>query len=191
MVLIINKRGGLFYMEVWKDIKGYEGLYEISNLGRIKSMWRKKESQLLFGFYQNGRIITTHTHKNKSIIVSLRKDSKHKRHYLHRLLAIAFIPNPHNKPCINHLDGNRSNNEMDNIEWCTYKENSEHAYNNNLTSRNDKITLTNLSSGEVKGFRSQRKACIFLCESNNYIHRMLLRGIDNNKTWKWDKIKDH
>jgi hypothetical protein len=188
MILIFNKRGGLFYMEVWKNIKGYEGLYQVSSLSRVRNKDRKVlSSSGVLRFYKS-RIIKVYTHKNKSVIVTLIKDSKCKRHYLHRVIATAFLPNSHNKPCINHIDGDRSNNELDNIEWCTYKENSEHSYNNNLSSRNDNIILTNISNGEIKTFRSQRKVCEFLGESCNYINRKLQKGINGNKEWKWEVI---
>ena len=100
--------------EIWRPVVGYEGLYEVSNLGRIRSIKRKKYHILRPA---GGR--TTY-HK-----VSLYKGGKGKTHYVHRLTAIAFIPNPHLLPCINHKDERKYNNRAENLEWCT------HLYNNN------------------------------------------------------------
>lgn len=109
--------------ETWKPVCGYEGFYEVSNCGRIKSLvaWNGHE------YYHRKKIMkqsrTTTGYKK----VELYKDGKRKSHKVHRLVAIAFIPNPKNKPHINHIDGNTVNNSVDNLEWCTPKENVDHA----------------------------------------------------------------
>lgn len=111
--------------EIWKDIEGYEGLYQVSNTGKVKSLvrydpenpsgTRSKERILLMD-------ISTHTHTQYGR-VTLCKYGKPYRYLVHRLVAKAFIPNPDNKPCINHLDNNGLNNCVDNLEWCTLQEN--------------------------------------------------------------------
>lgn len=107
--------------EIWKDIKGYEGLYQVSNLGnvkRLKGKWVKKEryvSQTL-----------TSSYKYYSVCLSNHQDKR--RFFVHRLVAMTFIKNTENKPIINHIDGNKLNNKVENLEWCTYKENSKKAY---------------------------------------------------------------
>lgn len=112
-------------MEIWKDIEGYEGLYKISSLGRVKSNHINKKGsgwQLVQGFLNNKGYWCICLFKNNT-----RKWSKK-----HRLVAMAFIPNPENKPEVNHKDAIKIHNQVDNLEWVTTLENSKHAYKNNL-----------------------------------------------------------
>ncbi|MBQ4031321.1 MAG: HNH endonuclease [Bacilli bacterium] len=110
--------------EVWKDIEGYEGLYKVSNLGNVKSMkyfHHEKEGILIGGIKKYGY--------RQVILV---KKGKVKYMNVHRLVAQTFIPNPLNKPQINHIDGNKLNNCVNNLEWCTPSENQIHAYRTGL-----------------------------------------------------------
>ena len=97
--------------EIWKDIKGYEGLYQVSNLGRIKSLTRKNVLK--------ERIIKGGIQKNGYRFVLLYKDKKVRIFKVHRLVAEAFIPNPNEYKEINHIDENKQNNNAENLEWCT------------------------------------------------------------------------
>ena len=101
--------------EFWKDVIGYEGLYQVSNLGRIKSV-------------RNDKIRLNDFSSNKYLRISLWKNGSGKKFQVHRLVAQAFIPNPENKPFINHKDGNKQNNHVENLEWCTSSENQKHRY---------------------------------------------------------------
>ena len=110
--------------ELWRDIEGYEGLYQVSNLGRVMSYARK-------GNWKN-RILNGSFDKNGYILVLLYKNNKTQCKKVHRLVAQAFIPNIENKPQVNHIDGNKENNNVNNLEWVTNKENSIHAWKTGL-----------------------------------------------------------
>ena len=121
--------------EVWKDINGYEGIYQVSNLGRVKAVERTWYSG------RNGCIKKTKPEhimkyrlaKNTGYcLLKLTKYGKEKHVFVHRLVAETFIPNPNNLPEINHIDGNKENNCINNLEWCTAKENISHATKNKL-----------------------------------------------------------
>lgn len=123
--------------EEWRPVKGYEGLYEVSNLGRVRSLDKYRK---FFDFNGNeysllvkGRVRKLQLATNGYYTVSLKIAGRgESRKLVHRLVAEAFIPNPNNLPCINHIDQNRTNNLPFNLEWCTYE------YNNNYKDTQDK-----------------------------------------------------
>mgnify|MGYP004457772299 CR=1 FL=1 len=118
--------------EIWKDIKGYEGEYQVSSLGRVRSLDRYKYQKGRYGMmkrFYKGKILKADKDKDGYFIIKLR----HKFFYkIHRLVAQTFLENLENKHTVNHKDGNKQNNAIDNLEWATEKENTQHAYKTGL-----------------------------------------------------------
>ncbi|MDR1286282.1 MAG: HNH endonuclease [Treponema sp.] len=107
--------------EIWKDITGYEGLYKASNYGNILSVQRHKINRTI-----RERILKKDKGKNGYFCIYLSKNGKVKKHLIHRIVAMTFIPNPENLPQVNHKDENKSNNYVGNLEWCTCSYNSSY-----------------------------------------------------------------
>lgn len=109
--------------EIWKDIEGYDGLYQVSNTGRVRSFikWKDRISE-------TPRILKQARQKTGYLFVGLSKDSNVKYERIHRLVAKAFLDNPENKPEVNHIDGDKTNNNLFNLEWATRSENGKHSY---------------------------------------------------------------
>lgn len=110
--------------EIFKDVKGYEGFYEVSNLGRVRSTSYKGIKILKPAKTKNGYL---------NVVFCIKQKKVHK--LIHRLVAGAFIPNPNGLEQVNHKNGNKSDNSVNNLEWCTQEYNNYHAYNNNLLNR--------------------------------------------------------
>ena len=119
--------------EIWKNIKGYEGLYEVSNLGNVKSLRKNK----IMKFSKCGDYH----------LILLCNNGKMKGELVHRLVAKAFIPNPNNYETVNHIDENKKNNSVDNLEWLSNKDNV-------IYSQAKKIKATNIKTGEILIFKS-------------------------------------
>lgn len=120
---IIYKGDDMMNKEIWKDISGYEGLYQVSNLGNIRKIWKFKTIMCK---------PSSDSHGYKQIVLT--KDKKRKSYKVHRLVALTFINNPNNYEEVNHKDENKTNNKIDNLEWCDRK------YNCNYGNRNYKCT---------------------------------------------------
>jgi hypothetical protein len=138
------------YMEeTWKPIVGFEGLYEISSFGRVKSLIKRGSYRELIK--RTGRDISTGYHT-----VQLTKGNKPRDYRIHRLVALAHLENPNNYPVVNHLDGNKSNNRLDNLEWTTYSKNTLHSYSLGLQriNRGDNNYITKIKDGDVCVIRS-------------------------------------
>lgn len=144
-------------VEIWKDIKGYEGRYKVSNLGNVKSLLGKKE-----------RILKSLNHTEGYYKVILYKENIAKNKCIHRLVAEAFIDNPQNKKDINHKDGNKHNNNVSNLEWCTRKENVIHAWKLGLA----KVTIRQKENYKRMVKIRTKKMSIQVCQYDlmgNYI----------------------
>lgn len=139
----------LFEKEEWRPIKGYEGFYEVSSFGRIKSLpYTVNNGRLLRERKYKEKILTGYIDAHGYAYIKLAKrDGRQKTAKIHRLVAKAFIPNPDNLPQINHKDENKRNNRVDNLEWCTAR------YNLNYGSRSKKymrkVSMIDLETNKV------------------------------------------
>ena len=116
--------------EIWKDIEGYEGLYQVSNLGRVKSLPHFRKNGYS-GYVTKEKILIPSYQDNGYQIVNLFSDNKRKTHTIHRLVANCFILNPNNKPCVDHINTDKADNRVENLRWVTHKENM----NNPITTK--------------------------------------------------------
>lgn len=172
-------------MEIWKDIPGREGVYQVSNLGRVRTLDRTVRCGERIKKHIPDKIMATREHAGY-INVTLRIGGKTTCCTIHRLVAKAFIPNPYNLPCVNHIDGNKSNNAAENLEWCGYSHNMKHAYDSGLKVAKGRPKLT---AGQVEGIRD-------LCVSLNLtlteigarfgVSKATVSKIKNRKTWSND-----
>lgn len=136
--------------EVWKDIAGYEGLYQVSNVGNVRSLDRKIKCKNSVRCYKGKPLANCVDDKGYSRVL-LSVAGKHKSVQIHRLVAQAFIPNPLGFPEVNHIDENPQNNCVDNLEWCSKLYNLEYG------------------NGRIKSIRSHRKAVLQFDLKNNFI----------------------
>lgn len=146
-------------IEIWKDVVGYEGYYMISNIGRVKTVSRLKRSKRNGVSPVKEYIRPPRVDKYGYHVITLCVDSKSKTFKIHRLVGIAFIPNPDNKPQINHKDGNKSNNHIDNLEWVTGLENQQHAqkmglFNDLYTRKSKNVLQVDLNNNIISVWRS-------------------------------------
>jgi hypothetical protein len=139
-------KGHTNMQEEWKPCIGFEGIYEISTLGKVKSLIRKGS--------KIEKIRKLQLRPDGYFSVGLRKKSKTKNYFVHRLVAMAFIKNEDNKKIINHLDGVKNNNYYENLEWSTYSENTNHAYKLFLMQRGEKHFKAKLSIDDVLEIRN-------------------------------------
>ena len=145
-------------MEKWKDIKGHEGFYQISDKGRLRSLGREVVDKNGIINRYKGKILKTHANKFGYLHCSLYKSSKVTCARIHKLVAEAFVDNTDNKPHINHKDGNKQNNTPENLEWCTASENIQHAYDNGLNYNSERQKkLTSLANRGEKCHQSKLK----------------------------------
>lgn len=175
--------------EEWRDVE-ISPQYKISNYGRVKSPQRTT-------VYIRGGKQFYRTYKGKILRISLgnnyyfvglkkTRNQKQKTYLIHRLIASAFIPNPENKPFVNHIDGNKLNNSIKNLEWCTYRENTDHAVKTDLVafgSRSVKSKLKEMDVIAIKKYLAEGYTCKDI--ANKYsVHITTISCINTGKNWR-------
>ena len=149
-------------MEIWKDIDGYEGKYQISNLGNVKSLSFRNQK---FSGY-----LTQKTSNKGYKVVELTEKGKTKFALVHRLVAVAFVDNPNNFPIVNHKDENPINNHADNLEWCTYSYNRTYSMDMHPERRKELAdNLTKYSARNKKGVPHKYYNRVAIFDDNNNI----------------------
>ena len=132
--------------EIWENIEGFEGIYQVSNLGKVKSLKFGKEKYLSITKSSIGYLNT-----------KLQLNKKNKSFLVHRLVAETFIKNEFNKPCVNHINGIKTDNRIENLEWCTHKENTEHSLKNDLRKTGCNHKQSKLSLKDIEYIRKNYK----------------------------------
>ena len=132
--------------EIWKDVVGFEGIYQVSNLGKVKSLKFGKEKYLSITKSSIGYLNT-----------KLQLNKKNKSFLVHRLVAETFIKNEFNKPCVNHINGIKTDNRIENLDWCTHKENTEHSLKNDLRKTGCNHKQSKLSLKDIEYIRKNYK----------------------------------
>lgn len=158
-----ERHGVIFMQEIWKDISGYEGIYQVSNFGNIKSLERyfptKNPKKPIA--HINEKILKLRTDKKGYLNVGLTKNGKFRTIQVHRIVAEAFIPNPENMPQVNHKDENKSNNNVNNLEWCSRKYNCNYGTRNlkiGKSSCKNRVIQCDLEGNPIKIFKNGKEA---------------------------------
>lgn len=179
--------------EVWKDVVSWEGQYQISSLGLVRSLARYDGS----GFWRKEKFLSPVLNSRKNprsayLWVRFFKKGEWTRFFIHRLVAAAFLPNPENKPYVNHIDGQKLNNTPLNLEWVTGEENRAHAKETGLTARGERAGKTKLTESEVRQLRKLRAEGMSgpKLGAKFGIHVSSVYAILNGRNWKHLKEYD-
>ena len=174
--------------EIWKDVKGYDG-YQVSNLGRVRTFNKITSNKRYSTRIWKDRILKPREDiKNRSLSVNLWKDGKSRSCLIHRLVAEAFIPNPDNKPEVNHIDGDRHNNNFNNLEWVTKQENIQHAFRTGLYSCQIKIIIKDKITGTIIYPSSLSEGSKIINKNQGYLSAKIKKNKFEDSRYKWELI---
>lgn len=177
--------------EIWKDIKGFDN-YRISNYGRVQSCTKIKDYLNCVIIYENIVILNPWDDGRGYKKVSLFKNKKRINKKVHRIVAETFLPNPNNYPIINHKDENPSNNHVDNLEWCTYKYNSNYGTGKIRCAESHKKPIVSIDKdGNVTHYKSIKDAAIKLNCNYSQISNVIYGRRKTFKKCVWKKLDDY
>lgn len=174
--------------EIWKDIAGYEGAYQVSNLGRVRSLTRIVRNGT--GFCpKNGRILRQNTNTKGYLLVGPTVNRVQRTRPVHRLVAEAFIPNPLNLPEVNHKREPKTNNRVTNLEWSSSEDNMAHAVRNGLRARGDELPMTKLKPVQIPLIRKMLRQGISMGRIARKfgVNHGAIRGIKTGRSWRYIK----
>lgn len=171
--------------EIWKDVSNYEGYYQVSNLGKVKSLlfqnnvWNKKQKR--------EKVLKQKLDKHKNYRVELWKNGTHKTFLVARLIAFTFYDKDINneKLTVNHIDGNRLNNKLDNLEVISLKENIQHAFRNGLNHTQIKVKIIDKITGTIIYPSSLAEGSKIIDKNKGYLSGKIKSNIYENEKYKW------
>jgi len=168
--------------EIWKVVIGYEGLYQVSNFGNVKSLGNE--------FSRKERLLKPSLQSKGYFNVVLQKNGKRKTVLVHRLVAEHFIPNIKNKPQVNHINGIKTDNRAENLEWLSHRENLDHAIENNLVLKGDKNPTSKLKENDVITIHNflSKGICIEVLSKKYNVSFDTISGIRSGRYWKYLKL---
>lgn len=147
-------------IEIWKDIKGFENLYQVSNLGRVKSLPKIHNCYEFKNYLTKEKFLKGYPNSKGYLRVYLKRDKKEHKKFIHRLVAESFLENPFNKKEVNHIDHNILNNKITNLEWVSHQENMQWAWENGRLNHIVEIGKTSYRKGLAKAQEKvKRKVC--------------------------------
>jgi hypothetical protein len=158
---ILKNRG--FEWEDWRNIPGYEGLYQVSSFGRIKRIANSRYNSLTKSFNKKEYILSTPVNDKGYSTANLYKNGKASPVRIHRLVAEVFMPNNENKPEVNHINGIKSDNQLNNLEWATRSENQKHAFANGLNKPN------RINKGKFRGEHTRARKIVEVDNKGNVL----------------------
>ena len=178
--------------EFWKDIKGFEGYYQVSNLGRVKGLQRVVNSGNGAKRVVKELVLKQSSDKDGYLIVNLKIRQKAKKIRVHRLVSLAFLPNTENKPQVNHKNGIKNDNTLENLEWATLSENRQHAYDTGLQNsdsrKGEKNNFNKLTKEDVIAIRKMYVPYKFtnkMIAEKYHVTEGCISSITSNKNWAW------
>ena len=170
--------------EIWKPIKNYETLYEVSNLGNIKSYDKYIPNRHGTKTFKKSKLISSCNNGNGYLQVKLSKNGKRKAFYVHRLVCDAFLGNLDSNLEVNHIDCDKSNNKLDNLEIISHKENMIHAYNNNLLYPHFNFKINETIAKEIKKLYMIDNLKQYEICKKLQLSKSIVQGVCSGKTWK-------